>query len=129
MGWLRRMMVGRYGMDHLGIALLGAYLSLYLLSLLFSFSILGWLSLLCLLIFLFRAFSRQLRQRRVENEKFLAVAVPLLRKYNVWRCRRNDRDHTYFRCPGCGQPLRAPKGKGKISVTCRRCGATFEKKT
>lgn len=129
MGWLRRMMYGRYGMDQLGMALAGAYFLFYLLSLLLPFRILRWISLLCVLAELFRMFSKQIGKRRAENEKFLSVAGPLIRKYNVWRCRRNDRDHAYFKCPGCGQQLRAPKGKGKISVTCRSCGATFEKKT
>ena len=129
MGWLRRMMFGRYGIDQLSSALMGGYLLFYLLSFLFHSRLLSWIAVVLVLIVLFRMFSRQTDRRRAENEKFLSVTGPLIRKYNVWRCRRNDRDHAYFKCPGCGQQLRAPKGKGKISVTCRSCGAPFEKTT
>jgi len=40
-----------------------------------------------------------------------------------------DKEHCYFKCPNCGQQLRVPRGKGKITVTCRSCGAVFEEKS
>lgn len=45
------------------------------------------------------------------------------------RQQKNDPDYLYFKCPKCKQEMRAPKGKGKIRVTCKNCGETFEKKT
>ncbi len=45
------------------------------------------------------------------------------------RQQKNDPDYAYFTCPKCGQEMRAPKGKGKILVTCKNCGEKFEKKT
>ena len=129
MDWMRRMMYGRYGMDQLGFALIGGYFVCYLLSVFFHGWLLHALCSLCLLLAFYRMLSRQIDRRRAENEKFLVAIRPLVRWYNVRKCRRNDRDHCYFKCPNCGQQLRAPKGKGKISVTCRNCGATFEEKT
>ncbi len=32
-------------------------------------------------------------------------------------------------CPKCGQKLRLPRGKGKIVVTCKKCGYDFKMKT
>ena len=29
----------------------------------------------------------------------------------------------------CSQMLRVPRGKGKISITCRNCGTVFQEKT
>lgn len=129
MGWLRRMMYGRYGVDQLSLALLGVYFALYVLSLLFRGGLLPLLSYLCLLLAFYRTFSRQLDRRRAENCRFLEAVEPLVRRYNVHKCRHRDRDHAYFKCPNCGQQLRVPKGKGKVSITCRSCGVSFEEKT
>ena len=129
MSWLQKIMYGRYGMDQLGLALGGGYVLLYILSILFRSRVLWWAALILLAVELFRMLSRQVGKRREENERFLRAVGPLIRKITLFRCRMKDKDHAYFRCPGCGQQLRAPKGKGKISVTCRSCGAVFEKKT
>ena len=129
MNWLRRMMYGRYGGDQLNYVLMGLYLILYLLSNVFRSRILSLLSWLCLILAVYRLMSRQIDRRRAENAKFMDAVRPIARWYNARKCRRHDRDHAYFKCPNCGQDLRAPKGKGKISVTCRNCGASFEEKT
>ena len=34
-----------------------------------------------------------------------------------------------FKCPKCSQKLRVPRGKGKIMITCRRCGNEFKKRS
>ena len=132
MNFIQRFMYGRYGMDQLNIALLLVYLVLYLISGLFRSHTLRLLSFLCLITVTVRFFSRradQLDRRRAENDQFLELAGPMIHRYNVNKCRRRDKDHSYFKCPNCGQQLRVPKGKGKISITCRSCGASFEEKT
>ena len=35
----------------------------------------------------------------------------------------------HFRCPKCHQKVRVPRGKGKIQITCPKCGEKFIKKT
>ena len=35
----------------------------------------------------------------------------------------------FFKCPACRQKIRVPRGKGKIEITCPRCGDRFIKKT
>ena len=129
MNFIQRFMYGRYGMDQLNIALLLVYLVLFLISGLFRSHTLRLLSFLCLITVTVRFFSRRADQRREENVRFLNAVGPLLRRYNVNKSRRQDKDHSYFKCPNCGQQLRVPKGKGKISITCRSCGASFEEKT
>ena len=129
MNFIQRFMYGRYGMDQLNIALLLVYLVLYLISGLFRSHTLRLLSFLCLITVTVRFFSRRADQRREENVRFLNAVGPLLRRYNVNKSRRQDKDHSYFKCPNCGQQLRVPKGKGKLSITCRNCGVNFEKKT
>ena len=34
-------------------------------------------------------------------------------------------DVTVFKCPNCGQKIRIPRGHGKVSVHCRKCGHDF----
>ena len=39
------------------------------------------------------------------------------------------KQYKYFICPQCTQRLRVPRGKGKLRVTCTRCGNKFETKS
>ncbi|MEL4860253.1 hypothetical protein AAEU42_03270 [Pseudoflavonifractor phocaeensis] len=129
MNWLRKMMYGRYGADQLNYALIALYFVLYLLSLLFRGHLLNLLSYACLILAFYRMFSRQIDRRQTENARFMDAVCPIVHWYNVNKCRRRDKDHAYFKCPNCGQQLRVPKGKGKVSITCRNCGVSFEEKT
>ncbi len=129
MGWFQKLMTGRYGIDHLNIALFSLYILLYLIAWPLNSFPLKVVDTICLLWALFRMFSRRADRRQAENAKFLDMLRPMVRWYNVRKCRRNDKDHCYFKCPNCGQQLRVPKGKGKVSITCRSCGATFEENT
>lgn len=129
MNFLQRFMYGRYGTDQLGFALMGVYMVCYLLSAFTRIGLLSLLGLICLAFALFRLLSRNIPRRRAENDKFLEIVRPIIRQYNISKCRRQDKEHCYFKCPSCGQQLRVPKGKGRISITCRSCGASFEKKT
>ena len=46
------------------------------------------------------------------------------------RTRFKERNtYKYFRCPQCKQKLRAPRGRGKIQVTCQKCHHVFQTKT
>ena len=45
------------------------------------------------------------------------------------RLKEQNPGYKLFNCPGCGTMMRVPEGKGKVRVTCRQCGRTFDKKT
>lgn len=126
---LARFMYGRYGRDQLNVFLLALYLILYLVSLLTNFRPLSWAALAVIAAGLYRMLSRDFARRRAENAKFLKLAGPVLDWLRLRRTIRRDKDHTYFKCPSCGQHLRVPRGKGKITVTCRSCGAVFQEKS
>ena len=78
---------------------------------------------------LYRSLSRDLERRRAENARFLQLVRPAARWWNTFRVRAHDREHRYFKCPNCGQQMRVPRGKGRITVHCRSCGAAFEEKS
>ena len=120
MNFIRKLMYGRYGSDQLSFFLLVVYIVLILLS---------GLALAVLLWDLFRMFSRRIDRRRAENARFLALAGPAIRWLRMRRTIRRDKEHRYFKCPNCGQYLRVPRGKGKITVNCRNCGASFEERS
>lgn len=129
MNWFRNFMMGRYGADQFSIALLIFYMILSLTARLCGW---WWLSLILLLLPLYliwRMLSRNYEARRKENEAFLRVWHPIKKRLKNWKARLSDRTHKYYRCPACAATLRVPKGKGKISICCPRCGKEFIKKT
>ena len=120
---LRAFLSGRNGIDDLGRTLLWGALVIMVLSSLLGITFLYSMSLVLFCYVYIRAFSRNLEKCRRQNEKYLS-----------WRDFRRLRfqqrkTHKFYRCPQCKQPLRVPKGKGRISITCRNCGEHFEKKT
>lgn len=90
----------------------------------------GLVSTVLLLVTLWRIFSKNLGKRRAENQKFLEkVWWPLQRKNRDARQRAADKDHKYFTCPTCRTVCRVPKGKGKIVITCPKCGGQIKGKS
>ncbi|MCC8123579.1 MAG: hypothetical protein LIO58_08555 [Oscillospiraceae bacterium] len=126
MNWLRRMMYGRYGSDQLSVFLIVIYIILGLVGMITRLSFLSWIGLVFLMIACFRVFSRNVPRRRAENMRFMNLAAPLIRWLKMRRTIARDKEHRYFRCPNCGQCLRVPRGKGKVTITCRACGISFE---
>lgn len=82
-----------------------------------------------LLYAIYRFFSTDHTKRQVENGRFLSLFQALGRWFRFRRTVHADKEHRYFKCPNCHQPLRVPRGKGKIQVSCRGCGAQFEEKS
>lgn len=127
--FLMKFMAGRYGTDQLNNTLMVTYLLLYLVAIFVGWPVLYWIGLVLIFVTLFRSFSRRVDRRRAENDKFLQLTAPLRRKCKNLLVRAKDRDHRYFKCPSCKQQMRVPRGKGRITVHCRSCGATFEEKS
>ena len=128
-----RLMYGRYGSDALGMFLFVVGVVFYLLGIIVPgkllsslFSLIGFAAML---ITVLRMWSRDYGKRRAENDWFVERSAPVMQGFMRKRAQMRDKDHAYFRCPSCGQVLRVPKGKNKISITCRNCGTVFQKKT
>ena len=119
---IRRFMVGRYGTDKLNMALLGAGLIACLLSMFLRNPFLDLILTLVSYVFMFwalgRMLSRNTYKRYQENRKYLMLLERL-----------KDREHRYFECPRCRQPVRVPRKKGKIAITCPKCAEKFIRKT
>ncbi len=120
--WFRHFMAGRYGTDKLNMFILGAGVAACVLTMILS---IWWLDLSLtalsygLMIWaISRTFSRNTYKRYQENRKFLLFLE-----------RIKDRKHRQYHCPKCRQLVRVPRGKGKISIKCPKCGEKFIKKT
>ncbi len=119
---LAQFFYGRNGMDHLGYATM--VLSL-LLSFADSLTHVIWfsvLSLVIMLILIYRMLSKDLVRRRKENEAFLRIFNPV--KASVLKQFRRLKDiktHRYRTCPHCKVTLRLPIKRGKNTVVCPRC--------
>ena len=128
-GWLSRFMAGRYGGDQLNLFLIALYLVLYVVFLFTRLVALELIGTAALVVSLLRSLSRNIERRRAENARFLQMVRPLWRRWTGFRTRAHDKEHRYFKCPNCGQQMRVPRGKGRITVHCRACGAAFEEKS
>lgn len=126
---IQRFMYGRYGSDQFSHFLIGLALALILLEALTGFGLLTLMADVAVFYALFRMLSRNTYKRREENAKFLKKANPAIKWLRLQQTIRKDKDHRYFKCPNCAQFLRVPRGKGKITVTCRSCGASFQEKS
>ena len=123
-------MAGRYGADQLSMAMLIAAIVLNVIASITRLLLISSLSAVLIVLCFYRMFSRNFERRRAENRKFMGFWS---RIKNFFRRRqdklRQSRDFRFFKCPNCKNNLRVPKGKGKIYVTCPRCGERFIKKT
>ena len=128
-GWISRFMAGRYGGDQLNLFLVALYAALYVVFLFTHLLLFELVGTVLLVVSLLRTLSRNLERRREENVRFLQFVRPLWRKWTTFRARAHDKEHRYFKCPNCGQNMRVPRGKGRITVHCRSCGAVFEEKS
>lgn len=125
-----RFMAGRYGSDQFSKFLSIASLALLVLYFILKNPLL-WICALAILVYNdIRMFSKNLEKRRAENAAYLRLKYKLTNEFKNMKDRWSQRrDYCFFRCPSCKAMLRVPRGKGKIHVTCRKCGNVFERRT
>ena len=125
---------GAYGADSFTKFLMSAGLVVMFISSVFgernislTCYILGW----ALIIYCyFRLFSKNVTKRYAENQAFLSrtsmIRCFFQKQKSLWQQRRV---YHIYKCPGCKQKIRIPRGKGKIEVRCPKCSTTFIKKS
>mgnify|MGYP007029463367 FL=1 len=134
---LQRLMYGRNGSDQLGRTAIVAALVLDVVSMFvirnrhlqLVGSLLYWVAMALLLYAIFRVFSKNLYKRREENSKFLQWTWKVKNGRSAAKARHADTAHKYFTCKNCKTICRVPVGKGKVIITCPKCGAQIRGKT
>ena len=131
---LQRFMIGRYGMDQLGRFLFGVLCVLVVLNLFIRFGPLGLLvnvlELAVIILLYFRMFSRNVNRRWQENQAYLRMQFYVSEYFKKLRFRFSEgRKYRIFKCPSCGQKVRIPRGHGRVSIHCPKCGTDFIKRS
>ena len=131
MKWLSKFMYNKYGMDQLNMALLWGGIILSLLSMFIPNQLARiFITYIPLVLCIIRMLSKNYSARRAENDRFMQMMYPILRKANKMVARvKGSKTHKYLKCPNCKQELRVPRGKGQITVTCARCKVKFDAKS
>ena len=131
---LSRFMYGRYGSDRLNIfmvivLLVCAVINLFVRTGYFSVLLTSWEFLLLILIY-YRMFSKNISKRYAENQKYLVLENKVKRFFGKQKYIQEQRkDFHIYTCPQCRQKIRIPRGKGKISIRCPKCGGELVKKS
>ena len=122
----RKLFIGRNGPDQLSFALV-------ILSLLLSFVPWAYMFVVTLslsAVALMRMFSRNIAQRQKENAAFMNLFNKIKSWYYRNKAKAQHRKlYKIFKCPTCGLRLRVPRGKGKVSINCSKCGNKFIRTT
>lgn len=132
---LQKFMQGRYGADalyrtQLLAAVVCSLVAVFLRERTALSSLFSAASMVLIWWAIFRALSRKIEKRYLENLYYLEWLGSVrrhIRFRKVKHCQRKD--YKFFVCPTCRTNLRVPKGKGKVNITCSKCGTRFRGKT
>lgn len=77
-----------------------------------------------------RAISKNKYKRYEELQGFNRIFQIIGQKFYRLKYKFGEhRQYKVFKCPNCSQKLRVPRKKGKITITCKKCGEQFKGRT
>lgn len=127
-----------YGFDNLSRDILVFAVLLGVIGFMFIKTVVGivlcFFATLLTALVLYRTMSNKTYKRKNELNIYNGI---LFKIKNAFRRMGNSvnkgasdmKNFRRFRCPNCRQRLRVPRHKGKIRITCSKCGTKFERKT
>lgn len=132
---IMKFMYGRYGNDELNqflvkLVFINLILSLFVRGSSFLSDLFYYFSIILLVFMYYRIFSKNYSKRYSEKIAYLEYSNKIkvyLDKNNKEKSQRKE--FRFYKCPSCKQKVRVPRGKGKISIHCPKCGVDFIKKS
>lgn len=130
-----KFMQERNGVDEfarftIGVAFVSIILALFTRKGSFISSLLDTIGLLAIIYTYFRILSKDIQRRYEENQKYLSMTDKVRVRFRKEKSMMEQRKtHHIYTCPGCGQKIRIPRGKGKIEIDCPKCHTKFIKKS
>ena len=132
---LQRFMWGRYGTDRFNQFLMFCAIVCLLISFIGG-GVFYLLATAVMVYAYFRMFSRNVSRRSLENQWYLKKEMKVRSFFLKWKKGlpskkelEQRKNYHIYKCPNCRQKIRVPRGKGRIAITCRKCGKEFIKKS
>ncbi len=121
---------GAYGQDSMNRFLLVSAMAVMFVSVFTKWDLLYAIALALLIYVYFRMFSKNYTKRYAENQAFIRYTS---RIRTFWSSQKKlmvqRKTYHIYKCPGCRQKIRIPRGKGKVAVRCPKCNTEFIKKS
>ena len=130
-----KFMYGRYGNDELNqflfkLVIGSLIISLFTKGITYISEIFYYISICLAISVYYRIFSKNIGKRLSERDSYLSYRSKFKAKQEKRKRQQAQRkSYAFFKCPSCKQKVRVPKGKGKISIHCPKCGVDFNKKS
>lgn len=122
-----RLLEGRNGLDLWNYIIIAVDVILIAVSFLTDSYLPLVLAFLLLILFLFRALSRNLPKRQKEAAFFSDASKAIYREHKLNSMRWKDRrTHVYKKCPACRKVLRVKRRKGPKDIHCPYCNTDFQ---
>lgn len=126
---MQRFMWGRYGNDRFNYVLMVCAMIFLVISL-FGGGLFYILATIVMVYAYIRMFSRNVNKRVLENQWFLRQEMKVRGFFGRKKGELGQRKmYHIYKCPNCRQKIRVPRGRGRIAITCRKCGNEFIKKS
>ena len=130
-----RFMQGRNGVDDfakftMGVAFVSIILAMFMRNGSFLGALLDTIGLLAIVYTYYRILSKNIQKRYEENQKYLSMTSKVRTRFQKEKNLMMQRKtHHIYTCPGCGQKIRIPRGRGKIEIDCPKCHTKFVKRS
>ncbi|MBQ7600518.1 MAG: hypothetical protein IJU57_07610 [Clostridia bacterium] len=124
---LVRFLYGRYGTDHLYYFMFAIWIIISVAGLIVRHPVFYVISIVIMLLMIFRSMSKNIEARRKENAFFLKFFNPVKREILLLKDRIRDiKTARYRKCRHCKALIKLPKVTGRHTVKCPKCGGKFD---